>query len=114
MIVSELFLEGFDLDAIAEREKATGSRRLKRDWIEKGYTHQLSFYSALKRKRDGETWGVRIEVHSRTPYTKDDLEGLYKLFSMATPSFAYSIWIFDSDPWSLKLRGSYEKTWSRR
>lgn len=107
-------LDWFDLDAIRAREKTVNSRRLKRDWIEKGYTHQLSFYGALKRKRDNETWGVRIEVHSKTPYSKEDLDGLYNLFTMATPSYAYSIWVFDSDPWKLHLAGSYEKTWSRR
>jgi hypothetical protein len=112
--MSELFLEGFDAEAIASEAKETGSRRLKREWIEQGYIHQLSFYGALRRKKGGDAWGVRIEVHSRTPYTQDDITGLYDLFTMATPPYAYSIWVFDSDPWRLKLAGKYERTWKRR
>jgi hypothetical protein len=112
--MTKLFLEGFDAEAIRAEDTATGSRRLKREWIEKGYVNQLSFYGALRRKSGGDAWGVRIEVHSRTPYTADDISGLYKLLTMATPSVAYSIWTFDSEPWRLRLAGKYERTWKGR
>lgn len=113
MILIETFIDGFDAHALQAEENSHNSRRVKREWIEKGYVNQLSFYGALKKKATGNVYGVRIEVHSKTPYTKDDLTLLHDIFTMATPDYPYSIWAYDSDPLILKLMGKYERTWKR-
>lgn len=83
------------------------SRRVKREYIKKGYNRQLSLYGVLTDKETGLSEYRRIEVLSNVDYNERLVALLYDFYNKLKTPEVYTIWIYDKDRKSVKEVGSY-------
>lgn len=84
------------------------SRRVKREWIERGFDEQMSLYGALHDPEIEKDFYLRIEILSDVPYTSEIVQSLYYFFQTVLPPMAkYTIWVYDGAREGVKLVGSF-------
>lgn len=102
------FLESVDLEAVKRLQERGMSRHIKRKWIKRGYTRQISLYGAIYNHDDDKHYYRRYEVLSNVPYTQRLIYILYEFFEVTLPPYAYSIWIYDQSKESVGLVAYYD------
>lgn len=106
-----------DFHIVAESPR---SRTLKREYIKKGYVHQVSFYGVITNNETHESRYNRIEILADQPYTQETLYVLHDFFGTAPPPFNYSIWIYTTKTdelkriWSTPIISEINKVAKRR
>lgn len=83
------------------------SRRVKREAIKNGYTHQMSIYGILKFKDERDPEFRRIEILSDIEPDQRLVSKLYHWFYEFPPLKTYTIWIYDSKEEGIKLVGDF-------
>lgn len=101
------FLTAFDHEEIRRLEAQGAAKRVKREWIEKGYTHQMSLYGASYNDETDKHTVRRIEILCDVAYTKELLASLVGIFERIIPPFKYSIWVCNGDLGQLAIAGGY-------
>lgn len=109
ILTPAIFLQAVDLDAIKRLMERGASRYVKRKWIKRGYTQQLSLYGVIHNKTDDKNYYRRIEVLSNTPYTCPIVMYIYDYFERSLPPYAYSIWLYDNKRKAIGLVAKYEQ-----
>lgn len=99
---------GFDEREIKRIEKTYGAKRIKREYIKKGYEFQLSLYGVLSDREKDESGYHRIEVLLNVPWTQRALHLIYDFMKALKPPSPYSIWIYDDSREAIKMVGSYK------
>lgn len=107
--MSELFLEQINAEVVMEEWKNAGSRRLKREWIKRGYTHQISFYGILTDKEKGESNYSRIEVLAEAPFGYEATFLLYHFFKELKPTDSYTIWVYSPAHEGVQMVGRFPR-----
>lgn len=102
------FIFKFDAEEVKRIAESGAAKRVKREWILKGYKHQLSLYGALKNRETGESGYSRIEVLMNVPWTQRVVHLIYDFFQALKPPSPYSIWIYDHERDSVRQVGSYK------
>ena len=98
-----------DAGAIRAEHESASSRRLKREWIERGYSHQMSFYGILTDKETGESNYSRIEILAEGPYDYGTIFLLYQFFKELKPLDSYSIWVYSPKEEGVQVVGRYHR-----
>ncbi len=83
------------------------SRRLKREWIKKGYDQQMSLYGVVFDQQKDELQYRRIEILSDGPFTKELFSLIYWFFKDLIPPKSYTIWILNHKTQEVKQVGEY-------
>jgi len=78
-------------------DRIAKSKLLKREAIEAGYIHQISFYGLLTNVTTLTKDYRRIDVLSNTPFTQSLFARLHSYFSIEKPKHRYSIYVYDGD-----------------
>ena len=107
--MSELFLEQINTEAVLAEWENAGSRRLKREWIKRGYSHQMSFYGILTDKETGESNYSRVEVLAEGPFDYGTTFLLYQFFRELKPLDSYSIWVYSPKEQGVQVVGRYHR-----
>ena len=97
-----------DVEEIKRTAESGSAKRVKREWIKKGYEHQLSLYGALTNRETEETGYSRIEVLMNVPWSYRSVHLIYDFFQALKPPSPYSIWIYDHERDSVRQVGSYK------
>jgi len=87
------------------REEA---RRLKRQWILRGYRHQISFYGVVESTDQEPSQYRRIEVLSNVAYDEEIMRFLYEFFSEIMLLKTYTLFALDGVNGDLKPIGDFE------
>lgn len=98
----------FDAKEIREEARKTSSRQLKREWIKKGFSNQMSLYGAIYSEDEDRFEGRRIEILGDQAWNKRTLKAVADSFNEHLPHFKYSIWLFTNKTLRLKLLGGYD------
>lgn len=83
------------------------SRKVKREWIKRGYEHQLSFYGAIHDNQKKDYEGRRIEVLSNVQYNPENLKFIMGLFDVYIPKHRYVILTYDGKENQINLVGVF-------
>ncbi|GAG68339.1 unnamed protein product [marine sediment metagenome] len=92
-----LFLHDFAKSQGELYDELPSSRRLKREWIKKGYNQQMSLYGVIFDQEIDDRSYKRIELLSNTPFTKEMFHLIRWFFQSFIPMKSYTIWIYDKD-----------------
>jgi len=103
------FLESFQAEELRAEHENAASRRLKREWIKRGYSHQMSFYGILTDREAGESNYSRIEVLAEQPFDYEATFLLYTFFKELKPLDSYSIWIYSPAHEGVLVVGRYKR-----
>ena len=106
---SDEWLGEFDAQEIADQAQLLSSKRLKREWVSRGYSHQISLYGVLTNKETEESQYSRIEVLAQDPFSYETTFLLYHFFSELKPTDSYTIWIYSPAHQGVKQVGRFKK-----
>ena len=104
----EGWLSLFDVNEVKRIDMSGSSRRVKRQWIKEGYSHQMSLYGVAFDTETGGKGYKRIEILSNRPWTQHIVLAIYDWFSYMIPGSPYTIWIYDGPRDSISIVGRYE------
>jgi len=107
--IPSIFLQAVDLEAITRLDQRGVSRYVKRKWIKRGYTQQLSLYAIIKNLDEHKNYYRRVEILSNTSFTCPIVMYIYEFFERSMPPFAYSIWLYNKERMALGLVAKYEQ-----
>lgn len=99
----------FDHETITRETELLSSKRLKREYVKAGYSHQLSFYGVLTNRDTEESQYSRIEVLSQDPFSFKDTFLLYHFFMTLKPLESYTIWLYSREREGVTQVGRYER-----
>lgn len=102
------FIWEFDAEEVKRIAESGSAKRVKREWIKKGYEYQLSLYGVLLHTEVGESEYKRIEVLMDVPWTEEALHLIYDFFKMFKPPSPYSIWLYNDERGAVTEVGRYE------
>lgn len=97
-----------DSEELKRIDASGSSRRVKREYLKKGYNIAMSLYGAFTNKETNESRGLRIEILSNTPYTDRITLMILSFFEHIHPVSKYTIWIYDKTLDALKCVGRYK------
>lgn len=106
---SNEWLGMFDAQEISLQFELLSSKRLKREYAQRGYSHQISFYGVLTNKETEESQYSRIEVLAQEPFSYEATFMLYHFFSELKPLASYTIWLYSREREGVKQIGRFEK-----
>lgn len=98
----------FDVEALIAESDRHASKRVKREWLKKGYSYQMSLYGAVYNEDEDKFTARRIEILSDYPWIPRTLKAVADGFNEYMPHFRYSIWAFSHSALNLKLIGGYD------
>ena len=107
MIPNMAFEWFIDLEEIKRIDRSGSAKRVKREWIKKGYDQQMSLYGVLTNREEGESGYCRIEILANIPYSEKVVFLIYQFFLDFKPPRPYTIWIFNKDREALRQVGRY-------
>lgn len=96
-----------DAEEIKRIEESGSAKRVKREWIKKGYDQQMSLYGVLTDSLQDESGYCRIEILSNVLYSEKIVFLIYQFFLDFKPARPYTIWIFDREREALSQVGRY-------
>lgn len=97
------------MEEIRRETELLSSKRLKREWVSRGYSHQISFYGVLTNRDTEESQYSRIEVLAQDPFNYETTFLLYHFFTELKPLTSYTIWIYDPAHEGVRMIGRYER-----
>jgi len=109
VLIPSVFLQAIDVEAIKRLDQRGVSRYIKRRWIKRGYTQQLSLYAVVKNLDTEENHYRRVEILSNTPFTCPIVMYVYEFFEKSLPPYAYSIWLYNKERMALGMVAKYEQ-----
>jgi len=103
------WLAKVEVEEIKRQAELSSSKRVKREWIKRGYSHQISFYGVLTDAETEESQYCRIEVLAENLYTFEEVFLIYHFFMTLKPMDSYTIWIYSRANEGIRYVGRYEK-----
>lgn len=88
-------------------DRIAKSKLLKREAIESGYIHQISFYGVLTNIYTLVKDYRRIDLLSNVPFTQTLFSRLHSYFSIEKPKHRYNIYVYDGDDDTIGVFDSY-------
>ncbi|TKJ36878.1 hypothetical protein CEE36_11365 [candidate division TA06 bacterium B3_TA06] len=98
----------FDADEIRRIHESGAAKRVKREWIKKGYDQQMSLYGVVTDEALDEAGYKRIEILSDTLYDDRIVALIFEFFQYFKPESPYTIWIHSTERDALKQVGAYK------
>jgi len=103
------WLAKVEVEEIKRQAELSSSKRLKREWIARGYSHQISFYGVLTDRETEESQYSRIEVLAENLYTFEEVFLIYHFFMTLKPLDSYTIWLYSRANEGIRQVGRYER-----
>ena len=89
-------------------ESHEAARRLKREYVSRGYVYQMSLYGVVKSKAGDLPEYRRIEILSNVAYDEELARFLYEFFSETMLLKTYTLFSLDGVNGDLKPIGDFE------